>query len=144
MESASVTRRSSRERIQTPKALEWNQGRSRAVSSDGEDTIEVIEEAPATPRSKRTEVSSHPKERVVTTKVKALTAKTGERSAIIAATLNYSTHEKAAPTANTQIKILTDLVKSLLEATEGQTSAMEELKREHAKQIEVLTRTFTQ
>jgi hypothetical protein len=60
------------------------------------------------------------------------------------ATLNYSTHEKAAPTANTQIKILTDLVKSLLEATEGQTSAMEELKREHAKQIEVLTRTFTQ
>ena len=97
MESASVTRRSSRERVQTPKALEWNQGRSRAVPSDGEDTIEVIEEAPAAPRSKRTE-----------------------------------------------IKILTDLVKSLLEATEGQTSAMEELKREHANQIEVLTRTFTQ
>ena len=55
MESASMTRRSSRERVQTPKALEWNQGRSRTVSSDGEDSIEVIEEAPAAPRSKRTE-----------------------------------------------------------------------------------------
>ena len=63
-----MTRRSSRERVQ---GIEWNQGRSRAVSSDGEDTIEVIGEAPAAPRSKRTEVSSHPKERVVVTKVKA-------------------------------------------------------------------------
>jgi hypothetical protein len=53
------------------RALEWNQGRSKAVSSDGEDTIEVIGEAPAVPRSKRTDVSSHPKERVVVTKVKA-------------------------------------------------------------------------
>jgi hypothetical protein len=77
MESASVTRGSSRERVQTPKALEWNQGRSRAVSSDGEDIIEVIEEAPAAPRSKRTEMSSHPKERVVATKVKALTQRLG-------------------------------------------------------------------
>jgi formamidopyrimidine-DNA glycosylase len=47
-------------------------------------------------------------------------------------------------TTNTQIKVLTDLVKSLLEAMEGQTSAVEELKKEHANQIEVLTRTFTQ
>jgi hypothetical protein len=89
-------------------------------------------------------MSTHTKERVVATKVRALAAKAGERTASMAATLNHSTHEKAASTANTQIKILTDLVKSLLEATEGQTSAMEELKREHAKQIEVLTRTFTQ
>jgi hypothetical protein len=39
MESASVTRRSSRERVQTPKALEWNKRRARAVSSDVEDTL---------------------------------------------------------------------------------------------------------
>jgi hypothetical protein len=88
------------------------------VSSDGEDTIEVIEEAPAALRSKRTEVSLHPKEHVVAT--------------------------KAASTTNTQIKVLTDMVKSLLEAMEEQTSAVEELKREYANRIEVLTGTFTQ
>ena len=62
----------------------------------------------------------------------------------MAATLNHSAHEKAVSTANTQIKVLTDLVKALVEAMEGQTSAMEELKKEHANQIKVLTRTFTQ
>jgi hypothetical protein len=144
MEGAGLTRRSSRERVQTPKALEWNQGRARAVSSDREDTIEVIEEAPTAPRSKRTEMSSHPKECVVATKVKALTAKAGERPATMAATLKHSGHEKAVSTANTQIKVLTDMIKSLLEAMEGQTSAVEELKQGHANQIEVLTRTFTQ
>ncbi|KAH6692745.1 hypothetical protein BKA61DRAFT_624786 [Leptodontidium sp. MPI-SDFR-AT-0119] len=61
----------------------------------------------------------------------------------MAANLNHSTHNKAMSTANTQIKVLTDLVKSLLVAMEGQTSAVEELKREHANQIEALTRTFT-
>jgi uncharacterized protein (DUF342 family) len=62
----------------------------------------------------------------------------------MAATPNHSTHEKAISTANTQIKVLTDMVKLFLEAMEGQTSAVEELKKEHANQIEVLTRTFTQ
>ena len=42
-----------------------------SVSSDGDDTIKVIEEALAAPPSKRTEVSSHPKEPVVATKVRA-------------------------------------------------------------------------
>lgn len=46
MEGASLTRRSSRERVQTPKALERNYRRSRAMSSDIEDTSEVIEMAP--------------------------------------------------------------------------------------------------
>jgi hypothetical protein len=40
-------------------------------------------------------------------------------------------------TANAQIKVLTDLVKSLLRA-------MEEQKEEHANQLETLTKTFTQ
>jgi hypothetical protein len=31
-------RRSSRERVQTPKAVDWSRRRSRALSSDGEDT----------------------------------------------------------------------------------------------------------
>jgi hypothetical protein len=132
MESVSVTRRSSRERVQTPKALEWNQGRSRAVLSDGEDTIKVIEEAPAVLRSKRTEVNSYPKEYVVATKVRALIAKAGERPVIMATTLYYLTNEKAALTTNTQIKVLTDIVKSLLEVMEEQTLVVEELKREYA------------
>lgn len=114
------------------------------MSSDVDDTIEVIETAPAAPQSKRTEINASLKERIVATKVKALTAKAGERPATMAATLNHSAHEKAVSSANTQIKVLTDLVKSLLEAMEGQTSAMEELKKEHANQIEVLTRSFTQ
>ena len=136
MEGAILTRQSSRERVQTQKALEWNKRRPRAASSDVEDTIEVIE-APAAPQAKRPEVSSHLKERIVATKVKALTAKAGERPATIAATLNHSTHEKAMSTANAQIKVLTDLVKSLLRA-------MEEQKEEHANQLETLTKTFTQ
>lgn len=45
---------------------------------------------------------------------------------------------------NTQIKILTGMVKLLLDAMEEQTLAVEELKKEHATQIEVLTKIFTQ
>jgi hypothetical protein len=52
--------------------LEWNKRRSRAVSSDVEDTIEVIETAPVAPQAKRTEINAHLKERVVATKVKTL------------------------------------------------------------------------
>jgi hypothetical protein len=144
MEGVTGTCQSSRERVHTPKALEWNKRRARAVSSDVEDTIEVIETVPAAPPSKRTEINAHLRERIVATKVKALTAKVGERSATMAAAPNHPAHEKAVPSANTQIKVLTDLVKSLLGAMEGQTSAMEELKKGHANQVEVLTRTFTE
>jgi hypothetical protein len=69
------------------------------MSSDVEDTIEVIEMVPAAPQSKRTEISSHLKERVVATKVRALTAKAGERPAAIAATRNQLAHEKANASA---------------------------------------------
>jgi len=136
MEGAGRTRQSSRERVQTPKALERSKRRSRAASNDIEDTIEVIE-APTAPQSKRPEVNSHLKECIIATKVKALTAKAGERPATMAATLNHSTHEKAMSAANAQVKVLTDLVKSLLRA-------MEEQKEEHANQLETLTKTFTQ
>ena len=43
MERASLTHQSIQEGVRTPKALEWSKRRSRAVSSDVEDTIEVIE-----------------------------------------------------------------------------------------------------
>jgi hypothetical protein len=62
---------------------------------------------------------------------------------MVAATSNHTAHEKAPSTANGQIKVLTDLVKSLLKAMEGQTLAVEDLKKEHTNQIEALTRTFT-
>lgn len=136
MEGAGLTRQSSRERVQTPKAAEWNKRRSRAMSSDAEDTIEVIETASAAPQSKRPEISSHFRERIVATKVKALTAKAGERPATTAAILNQGSHEKTI-SATTQLKMLTQLVTSLLKA-------MEEQKQEHADQMETLTKTFTQ
>ncbi len=111
------------------------------MSSGVEDTIEEIETAaPAAPQSKRPEVSSQLKERIVATKVEALTAKAGERPTTTTATSNQLAHEKANTNASAQINVLTDLVKSLLKAMEGQTSAMEELKREHANQIEALTK----
>jgi hypothetical protein len=93
MEGAGLTRQSSRERIQMPKAVESNKRRSRAMSSDAEDTIEVIETASAVPQSKRPEISSHFKERIVATKVKALAAKAGERPATAVAAPNQGGHE---------------------------------------------------
>ena len=102
------------------------------MSSDAEDTFEVMETAPAAPRSKRTEISSHLKERIIAMKVRALTAKAGERPATMAATPNQLTHEKV----NAQIKVLTDLVKLLLRT-------IEEQKEEHVNQLKALTKTFT-
>jgi hypothetical protein len=58
--------------------LEWSKRRSRVASSDIENTIEVIETVPTAPQSKRTEINAHLKERIVATKVKALTAKGGD------------------------------------------------------------------
>ncbi|KAH6666896.1 hypothetical protein B0J14DRAFT_191937 [Halenospora varia] len=112
------------------------------MSSDIEDTIKVIGTAPGAPQSKRLEISSHLKERIVATKVKALTAKVGERPGTTTATSNQLAHEKANTSASAQINMLTSLVKSLLKAMEGHTSAVEALKREHANHIEALTKTF--
>jgi hypothetical protein len=82
-------------------------------------------------------INSHPKEQIIATKVKALVAKAGERPATVAVTPNQPVHEKANTSANTQIKVLTDLVKSLLRTVEEQ-------KEEHVTQIKTLTRTFTE
>lgn len=52
------------------------------------------------------------------------------------ATPKQLAHEKANVSVNAQIKVLTDLVKSLLKT-------MEERKEEHANQLETLTKTST-
>ncbi|OAF56128.1 hypothetical protein VC83_07550 [Pseudogymnoascus destructans] len=106
------------------------------MSSNSEDTIEVIETASAVLQSKRLEISSHFKERIVATKVKALAAKSGECPSTTAAAPNQWGHEKAI-SATAQLKMLTQLVTLLLKA-------MEEQKQEHAAQMQTLTKTFTQ
>jgi hypothetical protein len=93
MEGASLTCHSSRECVQTSKASGWSKRRLRATSSDTEDIIEVIEEAPAAPQAKRTAISSYPKGRIVVIKVKALAIKVGERPAVVVATPNQPVYE---------------------------------------------------
>jgi len=141
MENVGVARHSSRERVQTQRALEGShQRRSKSVSSVIEDTIEVMDGPPAAPRTKRTvgiESSLRSKERGVATKIKAFTAKEGERATSTTANPTQSSYEKSNTTTNMQIKVLTDLVKTLVKA-------MEEQKETHANQLETLTKTFTQ
>jgi hypothetical protein len=75
-EELSPKRRSRRERVQTPKAVELNRKRRETHGQDGssedetEDTIEVGEVAPTAPQLKRTtETSAFLKDRVVATKI---------------------------------------------------------------------------
>lgn len=122
MDGANPTRQSTRNRFPTQKAFEWSawdNGTYGTVLSDSEDTPGVIEKATVVPQAKRTEIDAHSKEHVVATKVKALAAKAGERPATM--------------TVNAQMRLLTDLVKSLL-------STMEEQKEKHANQLETLRR----
>jgi hypothetical protein len=93
-----------------------NKRRSRAMLSDIEGTIEVMEIASVAPQSKRLEVSSHLKERIVATKVPAITATAGERPAMLAPTASHITNGTSTAAANAQIKVLIDLIKSLLKA----------------------------
>ena len=58
------------------------------MSSNAEDMFKVIEIAPAAPRLKQTDISSHLKERIIVIKVRALTIKAGEHPIIIVVTLN--------------------------------------------------------
>ncbi|KAK9334217.1 hypothetical protein V1521DRAFT_420211 [Lipomyces starkeyi] len=89
---------------------------SRDGSSDTEEIIEVIDSVPAAPQTKRTEINAHLRERIVATKVRAMAAK-AERPA--AATTTHSSQEKSTNTS-VQIRILTDLVKSLANAIKDQ------------------------
>jgi hypothetical protein len=83
----------------------------------------------------------------VATKVRAIAAKTGERAST-AAPLNQWTTEKATTSTDVQIKMLTDLVRSLLKAIEEQKQThqnqIEALTKTHQNQIEAITKTVTQ
>jgi DNA anti-recombination protein RmuC len=117
---------------------------SRAGSSDTEQIIEVIDSVPAAPQTKRTEVNAHLRHRIVATKVRALATK-AERPAAAATT--HSSQDKGTNTS-VQIKILTDLVKSLAKAMEDQKqihqNQIEALIKMHENQIETITKTVTQ
>ena len=101
----------SRERVQTQKARELNMRQLGMESSDTEYAIEVIDTVPAAPQGKRTETGAHLRDRIATTKVRALAAKADRSAATMS---NYVPQEKGA--TNAQIKALTDLVKSLIKA----------------------------
>jgi hypothetical protein len=87
---------------------------SRGGSSDTEEIIEVIDSVPAAPQTKRTEINAYLCDHIVATKVRAIATK-AERPT--AATTTHSPQEKSMNTS-VQIRILTDLVKSLAKAIE--------------------------
>jgi hypothetical protein len=104
----------------------------------------VFETAPGAPQQKRTEISSHLKDRIVATKIQALSAKAGERPPTTTASSSQLANENATAASNAEIKLPNDLVTSLLKATEEQSALIEGQRKEHANQIEILTKTFTQ
>jgi hypothetical protein len=85
VEGASPTRRSDRERVQTPKAVQWSRKTRGTRDLNGssedetEDTIETVETPPAAPQPKRTAINAHPTDRIVATRLRALSTKAGER-----------------------------------------------------------------
>jgi hypothetical protein len=88
----------------------------RADYSDTEDVIEVNKRVPSSPRSnKQTETRLYLRDNDVAMKVRALTAMAGERPTTVATALNQMAHEKANRSTNVQIKVLTDLIKSMNE-----------------------------
>src|SRR6266536_405478 len=109
VEEGSPTRRSGRERVQTRK--QWNSTGGRGecwakmeVVKMRQDKIEVDEGAPAPRRPRRTEISAHLKDCVVATKIRALSAKTGEHQTTAGAIPNQWTSEKVISAGNTQMK----------------------------------------
>ena len=112
------TRQSRRERAKTTKALEND-----SYESDTEDTIHVAAVAPGAPRSKRMGKKLHPEDQTVSTRNRVMAEKRAEQLAITATTGNQLATEKTNTTTNTQIKVLTNLVTSLLGALEEQKEA---------------------
>ena len=88
-------------------------GQNGSSEDETEDMIEVDEGAPAAPLP-----SAYLKNRVVATKIRALSAKTGERQTTTGAIPSQWATDKATAAGNAQMKVLTDLVKSLVKAME--------------------------
>src|SRR5947207_1701361 len=105
-------------------------------ASETEDTIHVAAMAPGTPRRDRTATNHRLEDQMVPTRNHAPGARMVERWSTTAAASTKSTTESANTAANLQIKVLTDLVTSLLRM-------MEEQKEAQANQVEVLTKKLT-
>ena len=105
-------------------------------ASETEDTIHVAAMAPGAPRRDRTATNHRLEDQMVPTRNHAPGARMVERWSTTAAASTKSTTESANTAANLQIKVLTDLVTSLLRM-------MEEQKEAQANQVEVLTKKLT-
>ena len=103
-------------------------GQDESEETETEGEIEVIATTPAAPHPNRTAITAHFNGHIVETMARTLSAKAGERLATMAAA--PSQPGKATATANTHIKMLTDIIASVLKAMEEQ---REEQKRDHAK-----------
>ncbi|KAF2176972.1 hypothetical protein K469DRAFT_721153 [Zopfia rhizophila CBS 207.26] len=169
-------RESYRNKTTTKKAGDNAQGAAvqREIETDDQDeskesqtgsAIEVRATTPTAPQRTRTTINAHLNKHVVAEKVRAFSAKSGERSASAARKSNRLAPGKANANTNAQSETLTNMVTLLLREVEGQKQVhtkllaemeehkeeyaklpaeMEEQKEEHAKQIETLTRTFPQ
>ena len=174
-EDAELSRQSGRQRVKTAKALDQEsnthrkklaESNTRGISnqrngdaesqddsdtSETEDAIQLAVVVPGAPRPNRTKMNPHLEKPIPPTRNQTGTTKTAEKAATSAAAANQQATEKANTAINPQIKLLTDLVTSLLRAMEEQKRAVEEhkhaveeQKRAQADQIETLTRKFTE
>ena len=114
----SPTRQPRRRRVKTTKALEND-----SCESDTEDTVHVAAVMPGAPRPKRMGKKPHPEKQIGSPRSRATAEKTAEQLAIIATTANQLITEGKNTTTNLQIKVLTNLVMSLLGAIEEQKEA---------------------
>ena len=127
-----LTRQSRRERVKTTKALEYG-----SYESGIEDTVHVTAVAPSAPRTKRIGKKPRPEDQFMPTRNRATAEKRAEQLEITTTTANQPTTEKTNTTTNLQIKVLTNLIMSLL-------GALEEQKEAQANQVKVITEMFTE
>jgi hypothetical protein len=85
-----------------------------------EDMIEVGVVAPTALQLKQIKINTFLKDCVIATKIQALFAKTGESSTTTGATLSQWATKKTTTTRSGQIKVLTNLVRSLLKLMDKQ------------------------
>ena len=128
----SSTRQQRRRRAKSTKALGND-----SYESDIGDTVHVVAVTPSVLRPKRTGNKLRPEDQVGSSRNRATAEKRAEQAAITATTANQLTTEGKNTTTNLQIKVLTNLVTSLL-------GAIEEQKEAQANQIKALTEIFTE
>ena len=110
-----LTRQSRWERIKTTKALKYG-----SYESSIEDTVHVTAVAPNIPRTKRIGKKPRPEDQFMPIRNRVTAKKRTEQLEIITTTANQPTTEKINIITNLQIKLLTNLVMSLLRVLEEQ------------------------